>query len=636
MYRFHHSNVDTNLFLQLQDLTNVLSRNERLQFEFSYGSFIDLITEKITASRIWDRLQEDTKLAGLKSDLYLRTLGTLYHSSVYAMKEYAETIESSTMPKFASQLFTLLEDIRLEEIIKSSRPGTKTVFRMRHEYYKHYFESQLAANVTKGLATDELFCLIYLLLFADSPDPAFPRANDEQLASLEQMKPVIYRVFEAKSTNEITAIAYDLLRLVQHKYSDSIHEYFMFPIGHIHEASEDRLFDELTRTDDVANKDKQTIDEEKNEYIDQRFSTWHRENKNNDRKQTFLQFELEVGTKTNMLGGGARETEDGDQAMGTIQGASGESKKNDYSKLESPERKEANRGKQSEYEYGEENKHAVKVIKEAEKPSVEDMKLYMQFLQEIEPYKRKLSATLKKTLEHRKNEPRSDLLFGRLSKKLLPLVLDENPRVFYKKNEESKEFDAAFTLLVDCSASMHNKMDETKKGIILFHEVLKSLKIPHSIIGFWEDANEVKENYQPNYFHIVHSFADSLYGNHGPKIMQLDAEEDNRDGFSIRVASEELEARTEKHKFLLVFTDGEPAASDYSQNGIIDTHLAVSETRKKGMDVIGMFLADGEVQEKDEIMMKNIYGKEHILIPTVSDLPEHFAPLLKKLLLKTI
>jgi nitric oxide reductase activation protein len=239
-------------------------------------------------------------------------------------------------------------------------------------------------------------------------------------------------------------------------------------------------------------------------------------------------------------------------------------------------------------------------------------------------------------LEHKRNAPRKDLVFGRLSKKLLPVVIDENPRIFYKKNQESKEIDAVFTLLVDCSASMHGKMAETKKGIILFHEVLNYLKIPHSIIGFWEDANDVTEGYQPNYFHIVNAHTDSFYQNNGARIMQLEPQEDNRDGFSIRVITEELAARREKHKFLLVFSDGEPAAANYDQNGIIDTHLAVSEARKNNIDVIGMFLADGEVKEREDMTMKNIYGKERLMIPSVSELPEHFAPLLKKLLLKTI
>ena len=92
----------------------------------------------------------------------------------------------------------------------------------------------------------------------------------------------------------------------------------------------------------------------------------------------------------------------------------------------------------------------------------------------------------------------------------------------------------------------------------------------------------------------------------------------------------------EKHKFLLVFSDGEPAAAHYDQNGIVDTHIAVSDARKKGIEVIGMFLSNGLIEESEELMMKNIYGKERLMIPSVSELTEQFTPLLKKLLLKAI
>ena len=48
--------------------------------------------------------------------------------------------------------------------------------------------------------------------------------------------------------------------------------------------------------------------------------------------------------------------------------------------------------------------------------------------------------------------------------------------MFYKRGQESQELDVAFQLLVDCSGSMYNKMEETKKSVVLFHEALKSLK----------------------------------------------------------------------------------------------------------------------------------------------------------------
>ncbi|WP_235794160.1 vWA domain-containing protein [Virgibacillus salidurans] len=635
--RWNDSKIDTNLFLQLQDLSTILSDNPDLKFEYRYGSFIDLIDKRVTGSSFWDINSQEKKENGYKSDVFLRTIGTLHYSYLPAMKAYLEEANQSNLPRFAAQLFTLLEDLRLEEIIKENRPGTKKNFVTRTDYLKHYFETQLATNVTKSYPLDELFCLIYLALQADKPDPTFPKANEQQLRQLEKLKPLIYSTFEAKSTNDTAEIAEKIFIQLEEMYKDMINVYFTFPIAHVENYEKNTLFDELTRTDELENDDQEDADDENNEYFDEQFSTWHTENQNSDRKQNFLQFDLEVGTKTGIMGGGARETEDGDQAMGTIQGTSGQSENNDYSETETLEKQGSVEGKQTNKPvYGEENKNAVAIVKKAESPSEEDQLAYQEDVRTIESYKRKLASTIEKALEHKMNAPRKDLVMGRLSKNLLPVVTDENPRIFYKKTEESKDIDAVFTLLVDCSASMYNKMDETKRGIILFHEVLNQLKIPHSIIGFWEDANDVKENYQPNYFHYIHSFTDSFYQNTGARIMQLEPEEDNRDGFSIRVITEELAARREKHKFLLVFSDGEPAAANYDQNGIIDTNVAVSEARKKGIDVIGMFLADGEIDEREDLTMKNIYGNQRLMIPSVDQLPDHFAPLLKKLLLRTI
>src|SRR5699024_7988648 len=183
------------------------------------------------------------------------------------------------------------------------------------------------------------------------------------------------------------------------------------------------------------------------EYFDQPFSTWHRENENNDRKQNFLQFELDVGTKTNIMGGDARETEDGDQAMGSVQGTSGKSAKNDYSEIEALDKQETSEaGDSGQSMYGDENKHAMAIHKQATHPTAKAEKTYEQYKDDIDSYKRRLTTAIEKTLEHKRNAPTSNLWMGRLSKKLLSLVVEHNPRVFYKKSNESEELDAAFML----------------------------------------------------------------------------------------------------------------------------------------------------------------------------------------------
>jgi nitric oxide reductase activation protein len=100
--------------------------------------------------------------------------------------------------------------------------------------------------------------------------------------------------------------------------------------------------------------------------------------------------------------------------------------------------------------------------------------------------------------------------------------------------------------------------------------------------------------------------------------------------------SEKLLQRIEKQKFLLVFSDGEPAAFGYDQNGIVDTHEAVIAARKQGIEVINVFLANGDIDENQQKTIQNIYGKYSILVPNIDELPDVLFPLLKKLIYKTL
>lgn len=57
--------------------------------------------------------------------------------------------------------------------------------------------------------------------------------------------------------------------------------------------------------------------------------------------------------------------------------------------------------------------------------------------------------------------------------------------------------------------------------------------------------------------------------------MTLEPQDDNRDGVAIRIASERLLQKKSWTTLLIVFSDGEPSAFNYSQDGILDTYEAV-------------------------------------------------------------
>ncbi|HLQ97038.1 MAG TPA: VWA domain-containing protein [Pseudogracilibacillus sp.] len=634
--RWDGAAIDTTLYLLLQDLTDLYSGYQGFHFTYQHGALLQLYPKQISASHFWATVDPQLRIAGYKTDVFLRGIGTMQDSDIPALQSYLEHAEQSELPHFAKQMLTLLEDIRLEERIRMNRPGTRADFEKRTKALRNYFQTQLQTNVTQGNALDELFCLVYLQLHAEEPDPRFSIAKTAQKNQLETLKPILFDIYAATTTEEVTRLAERILSVLNERYTDMEKTYMTFPIKEIGEIKEQTVAEDLKRTDPLTDPNAEESDRADQEAFEESLPTWHQEDEHAEQQQNYLQAELESGTKTNITEGGApRETEEGDEAMGTMQGSSLESSQNDYSATEALDKQASHKKASTERTaFGKANQYAVEIWQEARSATAEEEKLYEQYVDEVDSFRRRLASTIEKVLDYKRNAPTQHLLAGHLSKKLLPLILEDNPRVFYKKSSESKEIDAAVSILVDCSASMHNKMEETKRGIVLFHEVLTQLQVPHSIVGFWEDAIGGSADYQPNYFHVVHRFEESPYANTGSAIMQLEPEEDNRDGFSIRVVTRELLRRQAKNKFLLVFTDGEPAAFNYQEDGIVDTNVAVSEAEKQGIEVIGTFLADGEIDPQADAMMQNIYGRNRLLIPDVSEIPDQFASLLKQLLLK--
>src|SRR5690625_6571796 len=97
MYRFHDKKIDTNLFLQLQDLTTVLSREPDLHFDYSYGSYLDVTDKKVTASTFWDLNDPNLKAAGYKTDIYLRILGNLHYTAIQPLRNFMEDRKSTRL-----------------------------------------------------------------------------------------------------------------------------------------------------------------------------------------------------------------------------------------------------------------------------------------------------------------------------------------------------------------------------------------------------------------------------------------------------------------------------------------------------------------------------------------------------------
>ncbi|MCY8523007.1 VWA domain-containing protein [Bacillus atrophaeus] len=633
--KFNDSTIDSFLFMMLTDLAKTLTKSEEVEVEYGVQSYYNPFEKKIYMSHFWkDRAAEDME-AGLKSDVYLRSIGTNYSS----YHEFASLLEFAhhhiSHKSFAKQLFMLLEDMRIEELIKHERPGTTRIFSKRRNMYRKYFTTQLTLNLERSIFTDALFCALYVKLTAESPLEGIPAMREDIDLMIPFIESRLIRVYEAESTSQVLNVVKEIMDGLEEVLDkDMLNTYFFLPELDYEQAAEQPLFEDIKTapklSDDLKLPKKSDGDEDIHE---EEMPTWHRETE--APSKSFLQFDIEHGAKSDLGKDAAREGDDGDQALGSVQGSAQETKRKDYSKLEALESRkdEPNGGSLTD---GKENRFAFPIYKEPKPVSREEELDYKQQTKSIESYQKRLKQMIQKTLEHKKTLPRTDLHAGRLNNKLLRYFTERNPRLFYKKQEPSSEIDAVFTLLVDCSASMFDKMEETKRGIVLFHEALKSVSVPHQIVGFWEDTNDATETSQPNYFNTVIPFQDSLQKGAGPAIMQLEPEEDNRDGYAIRQMTKQVLQRREAQKFLLVFSDGEPAAFGYEQNGIVDTSEAVIEARKRGIEVINVFLSNTEIEESQMKTIQDMYGKYSIFVPDVDQLPDVLYPLLKKLLHKSI
>lgn len=635
--KFNDEVIDSFSFMELVDLAKAFTKDSDVDIHFGVQSYYHPIEKNIYITHFWNHRPHKDKMFGLKSDVYLRSLGSYHHTNFQVMEQFLRKVKVSRLENFGRQLFMMLEDHRLEDIIVNRRKGTKRAFQTRRTIYRKYYETQLKANLDRSVHLDALFNGMYLLLNATSPLEELPSIQKEMDFVVPMIRNQLTNVYEAKSTTDIMWITDEIIEVLEEVVEkDLLHTYFILPELESIENETALTFDELKRVNQLDNDDSLPDVKEGDEDVhEDNLPTWHRET--SKPTKSFLQFELEHGTKTDILGEGThREGDAHDQALGLVHGRSKRASQNDYSNLETERMEEESNVVSGAHSYGKDNQYAKALIKEIRPVTPEDKQIYEGFKKDVLIYQKKLKNIIQKMLEHKKQRPKTDYHYGRLSKKLVRFVTEDHPRMFYKKEHPSKEIDAVFTLLVDCSASMYDKMEETKRGITLFHEALKSVFVPHEIVGFWEDTADATENFQPNYFQHVIEYHSSTQRAKGAEIIQLEPQEDNRDGFAIRHMTKRLLARSEKQKFLIIFSDGEPAAFSYEQNGIVDTHEAVLEARKTGIECINIFLSNGNVEESVRQTIENIYGNYSIIVPDINELPDILFPLLKKLLQKSI
>ncbi|CAM3524942.1 vWA domain-containing protein [Marinicrinis lubricantis] len=646
--------------IQLLDLARVLSRHPELLLDKDLRSYLDLTEGKLALSSFWDDYPPEQHLSGLKSDVYLHAYGSRWHADDDAIVRYLEETERGPLPRLHLQCFALLEQFRWICVMLKERPGMKEVLSFRC----HAIERFLVLQLTNFVGHPEAGTRILIVMYQAVYDLFLKRgwlteysSADQRLSSLSILTDeaqFIYgklefaeRAITAGQTADIADCCKRLLApfIQEHPqmHDPSSTWFHIQPKGSPNQAEEAVMRTQQERFEEKRDKGQFSKTEQAPAAVEdhkETLNSWHREAE--QAKDSPFRMDLEQGSLTGSTASGARMTEHEVSEMTVVQGR-GQKKEGQGRNLKTPSKRMniTDQHQPSPFVGSKrwtETIHGRVVPVLLPKPGEEhalqgDEQAYADMVKRLQPYIRKIKEQFQKTLEKQRTARRTELWAGRMGKNLIRAVMEPLPRLFYKKQKPDRKLDAVFTLLMDCSASMFDKMEEAKQGAVLFHEVLRSLQIPHQVVGFWEDVDGLSRGI-PNYFFTAVSFENSLTAEAGRSIMQLEAQQDNRDGYAIRLMTKQLLQRQEKQKTLIVFCDGEPSAADYFEEGVTDTYLAVQEARKLGIDVMGVFLAGDGMEEAEMANLQQIYGRYGLTVPNMEHLTAQMIPLLKKLIVR--
>ncbi|BAW90838.1 hypothetical protein H7904_02085 [Staphylococcus capitis] len=622
--KFNDEQLDAKQVMMLQDLARLLLKDEQTQVKIQKFPFYNPFSNTLITSWFWSHRPHHIEQAGLKTDVLLAAYG-YQHIDIDIVNHVLHN-DDFHHTKFFHQLFKLLEDVRILELIRKERPSTAKYIDLRLDTRLAFTDSQINVYKTKTVFTDLLFLNLERAFLSQNfyDVPSIHPTFDDVLVNMYQYLP---NIFQNKTSEDNMYLAERMMYQVDDLLKeDMLNEYYYLP-QKLYEDIQATTFEDLKRTDasNTDGNDKHQSEEDA--------ETAEAETKAADSETkggAYLEMELHEGENSEVIADNdtAREGDSTDDITDMM------TKKGKGSQNTLDHDEGGFIGQNQAFALEGINKN-VKV--EWKVPNIQPQHIldYQHSKNDVQFEIKDLIQIIKKTIDREHQDERHNLTKGRLQKDLINWFIDDQYKLFYKKQDLSKTFDATFTLLVDASASMHDKMDETIKGVVLFHETLKSLNIKHEILAFNEDAFEADDREQPNIIDEIINYNYSIFEKEGPRIMSLEPQDDNRDGVAIRIASERLLQRSHQQRFLIVFSDGEPSAFNYSQDGIIDTYEAVETARKFGIEVFNVFLSQEAITEDIEQTIHNIYGQFSIFVEGVEHLPSLLSPLLKKLLLKS-
>ncbi len=184
---------------------------------------------------------------------------------------------------------------------------------------------------------------------------------------------------------------------------------------------------------------------------------------------------------------------------------------------------------------------------------------------------------------------------------------------------EKHERDVAVAFLVDISGSTSRTLDNgrrvidiEKEGLVLLCEALEAVGDQYGLYAYSSQGRAHVE------FRTIKDFDDRLGAATAHRLGSVAPRHQNRDGAAIRHATAKLLARSVKTRILILLSDGRPLDEQYKDDyALEDTKVALREARQRGVETFCV-----TVDKEADNYLRRMYGEVHYrVIDSIDALP---------------
>ena len=254
-----------------------------------------------------------------------------------------------------------------------------------------------------------------------------------------------------------------------------------------------------------------------------------------------------------------------------------------------------------------------------------DMLNYSKIMKELKPVSRRLQ---KQMLEALRDMKEGNILkhrqFGRSI--VAADVYRPDQRFFANKKLPQDLPDMAVSVLADNSGSTGGeRIAAAMKASVLLHDFCTGLNIPIAVAGHNAVMGGAVHYYIFADYEQISNKDKYRAAKLAATMTRMQANNSNRDGCALNIASKLLEARHEQVKLLIVISDGRPNHTDYGgEKAAEDIKDIIKQCKQKEIEVIACAIGD------DKENIRAIYGDGFVDISDLKALPKTLVNIVRK------